>query len=124
MVISWFTRNSANTETPTHRDLTPLVLPLSPTDAMEQVREAVGSLPGWRVEPTGDPARLHLTRRTRLWGFVDDVKLRFLPAGPGCMIHAESCSRIGVGDLGQNRRNILELWDTVRQQISPGTGGR
>jgi uncharacterized protein (DUF1499 family) len=49
-----------------------------------------------------------------VFGFVDDVALRFVPAGPGTLVHAESKSRVGVGDLGQNRRNILELWDAIR----------
>ena len=119
-MLRWFTRNTADTETPSHRDLTPLVLPLSPADAMARVRAAVAALPRWRVEPGDDPVRLHLTRRTRLWRFVDDVTLRFLPAGPGCLIHAASRSRVGVGDLGQNRRNILELWAAVRSQASAG----
>jgi len=113
-LIRWFTRNWANTHEPTHRDLTPLVLPLPPDEAVERVKAAVGGLPNWTVESAPAAGELHLTRRTRLVGFVDDVKLRFLPAGPGCLIHAESKSRVGVGDFGQNRRNILELWTAIR----------
>jgi uncharacterized protein (DUF1499 family) len=112
-LLRWFTRNWANTQGPTHGDLAPLVLPLPPAEAREQVRAVVAIMPRWRVECEGD-GDLNLTRRTRLWRFVDDVRLRFLPAGPGCLIHAESRSRVGVGDLGQNRRNILELWDAIR----------
>jgi uncharacterized protein (DUF1499 family) len=112
-LLRWFTRNWANTQGPTHTDLAPLVLPLPPAEAREQVQSVVATMPRWRVEGMTD-GDLHLTRRTRLWRFVDDVRLRFLPAGPGCLIHAESRSRVGVGDLGQNRRNILELWDAIR----------
>jgi uncharacterized protein (DUF1499 family) len=113
-LICWFTKNWANTHEPTHRDLTPLVLPLPPDKAVERVKAAVGQLPNWKIESDPADGELHLTRRTRVMGFVDDVKLRFLPAGPGTLIHAESRSRVGKGDLGQNRRNILELWAAIR----------
>jgi uncharacterized protein (DUF1499 family) len=58
---------------------------------------------------------MHLTRTTRLLRFVDDVHLTFEP-GPGgtTRVHAQSQSRVGVGDFGQNRRNILELWQDLR----------
>ena len=113
-LIRWFTKNQASTDAATHSDLVPLVLPLDTEKAIEQVRAAVGGMPRWQVEAGGEPGKLHLTRRTRLWGFVDDIRLRFLPAGPGTLIHAESKSRVGIGDLGQNRRNILELWTALR----------
>ena len=113
-LIRWLTKNWANTHEPTHRDLTPLVLPLPPDEAVERVKAAAGTLPNWAVEPDPAAGELHLTRRTRLMAFVDDVRLRFRPAGPGTLIHAESRSRVGKGDLGQNRRNILELWTAIR----------
>ena len=115
-LFRWFTKNWANTQGPSHPDLAPLVLPLPPAEAVGRVKSAVAGLPHWRVESSDAAGELHLTRRTRLMKFVDDVKLRFLPAGPGCLIHAESKSRVGVGDFGQNRRNILELWDAIRAQ--------
>jgi uncharacterized protein (DUF1499 family) len=113
-LLRWFTKNWANTQGPSHPGLAPLVLPLPPTEAAEKVKAAVATLPHWRVEPSDSAGELHLTRRTRLIKFVDDVRLRFLPAGPGCLIHAESKSRVGTGDLGQNRRTILELWAAIR----------
>jgi uncharacterized protein (DUF1499 family) len=47
-------------------------------------------------------------------GFVDDVVITVESAGPGSICHAASKSRVGIGDLGQNRRNILELWAAIR----------
>jgi uncharacterized protein (DUF1499 family) len=113
-LLRWFTKNWANTSEPTHPDLTPLALPLPPADAVEKVRAVVGGMGRWRVEPASPPDTLHLTRRTRLFRFVDDVNLRFVPTESGCLVHAESRSRLGKGDLGQNRRNILELWAAIR----------
>jgi uncharacterized protein (DUF1499 family) len=112
-LFHWFTTNWANTTEPTHRDLAPVVVPLPPEEAVELVRKAVGTLPGWRVESEA-PGELKLTRRTRVFGFVDDVTVALKNAGPGTMIHAASKSRVGKGDLGQNRRNILELWAAIR----------
>lgn len=110
-LIRWFTRNQANTREPTPGGLAPLVIPGPPAAAVRLVEAAVRSLPRWRVE-SADAAggTMHLTRRTRVWRFVDDVRLALTPGAGGTVVHAESRSRVGVGDLGQNRRNILELW--------------
>ena len=112
-LLRWFTKNWANTTEPTHADLAPVVVPVPAEQAADLVRRAAGTLPHWRVESeaTGE---LKLTRRTRVVGFVDDVTVTLKPAGPGTMIHAASRSRVGKGDLGQNRRNILELFDAIR----------
>lgn len=113
-LLRWFTKNSANTSEPTHPDLTPLALPLPPADAIEKVKATVGTMSRWRVVGSDAPDALHITRRTRLFRFADDVRLRFIPTASGCLVHAESRSRVGKGDLGQNRRNILELWAAIR----------
>jgi uncharacterized protein (DUF1499 family) len=115
-LLRWFSKNWANTHEPTHTDLAPFVVPLSPEQAVELVKRAVDTqLSGrWRVE-SESPGELRLTRRTRVFRFVDDVIVTFKPAGPGTMIHAASKSRVGKGDLGQNRRNILELFAALRR---------
>ncbi|MBX9624755.1 MAG: DUF1499 domain-containing protein [Gemmataceae bacterium] len=112
-LFRWFTKNWATTDGPSHPDLAPLVLPLPPEAAVERVRSVVETLPRWRAESAG-PAELKLTRRTGVFRFVDDITLTFRPAGPGTLVHAASRSRLGKGDLGQNRRNILELWAAIR----------
>jgi len=117
-LIRWFTKNWANTHEPTHTDLTPLVVPLTLDPAIELVKKAVATLHHWQVEESPVSGELRLTRRTRTMRFVDDIVVTLKPAGPGTMIHAASKSRVGVGDLGQNRRNILELWEAIRHQQS------
>ena len=112
-MLRWFTRNWANTSGPSHRDLDPVTLPVAPPAALEVVKRAVATLPRWHVE-SESVHELRLTRRTRIVGFVDDVVVTILPAGQGSICHAASKSRVGVGDLGQNRRNILELWAAIR----------
>jgi uncharacterized protein (DUF1499 family) len=117
-LIRWFTKNWANTQEPTHADLTPLIVPQPLDAAIELVKKAVAALPHWQLEESPIPGELRLTRRTRTMRFVDDVVLTFKPAGPDTMIHAASRSRVGIGDLGQNRRNILELWRAISHELS------
>lgn len=112
-LLRWFTHNQAHTDGSTHPDLAPLVLPVPPQAAAERVRAAVATLPRWRVEG-GTAQGLHLTRRTRVIRFVDDIRVTLAADAGGTVVHAESKSRLGTGDLGQNRRNILELFRELR----------
>jgi uncharacterized protein (DUF1499 family) len=114
-LIRWFTKNRADTHEPTHNDLAPLVLPHDFDAAIDLLRRTVAAMPRWQVEDSPQPAELRLTRRTRAMRYVDDVVVTFQQHGSGTMIHAASRSRVGIGDLGQNRRNILELWSAVKE---------
>jgi Protein of unknown function (DUF1499) len=81
----------------------------APTNALppERVRQHLTRWLG-----TGElrhPAWLTLTRTTAILRFVDDVIVRLEPASTGCRLHAYSRSRVGAGDLGQTRRNVLAL---------------
>jgi uncharacterized protein (DUF1499 family) len=113
--LRWFTRNWADTDEPGDPTLAPLDLPLPPAEALSRVEAAVVTLPRWRVE-AADPAggTLRATRRTRLWGFIDDVTVRLEPLVGGTRVHARSQSRVGAADFGQNRRNLLELLGALR----------
>jgi uncharacterized protein (DUF1499 family) len=53
------------------------------------------------------------TRTTRIFRFVDDISVLLEPAVGGTAVAARSGSRIGRGDLGQNRRNLAELWEAL-----------
>jgi uncharacterized protein (DUF1499 family) len=111
-LLRWFTKNWANTTEPTHPDLSPLELPAPVPEAAARVKTAAGTIRGWSVHAETD-STLHLLRRTRVFRFVDDIKLTLEPTAAGTRVHAESRSRVGSGDLGQNRRNILELWKAI-----------
>jgi uncharacterized protein (DUF1499 family) len=52
---------------------------------------------------------LHVTRRTRVFRFVDDITIQLTEEAGGTRVDAESKSRFGKGDLGQNPRNLREL---------------
>ena len=95
--------------------------PLGPAELADKTIAAARELPRWKlVEPsaktTDESATvLHFVRTTGLMGFQDDIRVRIEPAaGGGSRLSAESRSRVGKGDLGQNPRNLRELLDKVR----------
>lgn len=81
------------------------------SDVARHTVAAVTPLPRWDVV-AGQSGVIWLTRRTRT-GFVDDIYLLLLPSGDSTVILARSASRVGRYDLGQNRRNLGELWDAL-----------
>jgi uncharacterized protein (DUF1499 family) len=109
------TRNWADTDEP-DGGLAPLELSVPVPEALARVEAAVRSLPRWRVEAVDPQAgTLWATRRTFLFRFVDDIHVRLEPTAGGTRVHARSQSRIGKADLGQNRRNLIELFAALRR---------
>ena len=89
----------------------PLDLPLPPAAALVRIEAAIKSLPRWRVETIDTAAgTITATRRTRIFRFTDDVAIRLETIPTGTRVHVRSKSRVGKSDLGQNRRNVLELF--------------
>lgn len=114
-LIRWLTTNWADTTIPDPPDLQPLELPLPSEAAIARIVQTIAGLPRWRVESTDPTGFIRATRRTPLWGFTDDITLRLEAVPTGTRLQARSQSRLGKGDLGQNRRNILELFRALRQ---------
>jgi uncharacterized protein (DUF1499 family) len=111
--MAWL-RNWHDTDEP-GADPGPLDLPLPPAEAVGRVESAVRSLPRWHVEAVDATAgTISATRRTRLFRFTDDVMIRLESTPTGTRVHARSQSRVGKGDLGQNRRNVMELLRALR----------
>jgi uncharacterized protein (DUF1499 family) len=114
--MAWL-RNWHDTDEP-GADPGPLDLPLPPADALARVEAAVRGLPRWRVEVIdGASHTLTATRRTRLFRFTDDVTIRLEPVAGGTRLHVRSQARVGATDLGQNRRNVSELFAAVRGSL-------
>jgi len=106
----WFTRNWADTDEVSSA-VAPIDLPVSMSEAMDVLQNAIRALPRWQVESVDAAAgTLHATRRSRLWRFTDDISIRLEATGTGTRVHARSQARVGKADLGQNRRNLLELF--------------
>lgn len=71
--------------------------------------EAVAlTMPGWQNCTTPEPFVLACEAVTPKLGFVDDVTLWTIPAGPGMtQLKMRSASRKGKGDMGANAKRIL-----------------
>jgi uncharacterized protein (DUF1499 family) len=116
------TTNFAATDDQSPDDrMRPLRTSLDPAALADRIEVAVRTLANWKLESrTSDDGRpnLHYVRSTRLMRFKDDIHVRIEPllAG-GSVLHADSRSRVGKGDLGQNPRNLRELLAAVRQSI-------
>jgi len=113
----WFLtiRNWAATDEPGDSELSDIVLPLPPDEALSLVEHVASGLPRWRVESSDRTAgTVHLTRGTRVFGFVDDVRLTLEAVAGGTRLRGRSQSRIGFTDLGQNRRNLRQLVAALR----------
>lgn len=85
-----------------------------------KVIRAVETIANWKVESTTQEATrtiIHATRKTKLIGFTDDIRIYLNEADGGVLITATSQSRIGKGDLGQNPRNLRELMKSVRAEF-------
>jgi uncharacterized protein (DUF1499 family) len=97
------------------RALRPVMLAMEPGAAVEWAAGVIAGLPRWAVVAVDGSGRtLHATHTTRIWRFVDDVHIRFEPAGGCTVIRAASQSRVGKGDLGQNGRNLKMLTTALR----------
>lgn len=106
--------------------LRPLEVDASPAAVRAVTRAFAETQAAWTVAeedkplPSDSPIRtpaseasattIHLVRTTGLMGYRDDIWLVIEPTDDGgARLHADSRSRVGKGDLGQNPRNLREL---------------
>ena len=108
-----FTRNhAAISPEATDESLRPLASTLSTADLVEAARRAAGRIRTW--EHIGDAAEGNTTlvlfeRTSRIWRFKDDIIIVIENLGTERMVSGKSASRIGIGDLGQNPRNLRRI---------------
>ena len=103
----------------------PVLRPVRIDQPLEQVVEAVravaNDLRGWEfVDQRWDDegTLLHFVRITPVFRFRDDITIRIVAASRGgSEVHAHSASRLGMGDLGQNPRNLKELLVPLREVL-------
>ncbi len=114
-----FTTNVATTSEST--DLKPLRLAISADEAAERLKQRIANLRHWTwVDQTQSPegvVNVTLVRQTTLFRFKDDVQVSISPevdSAPSVVLNVTSRSRVGKGDLGQNPRNIQELFAAMR----------
>jgi uncharacterized protein (DUF1499 family) len=113
-----FTRNSAEIS-PDAEDpgLRPLVTRLSTDDAIEACVRAAGRIRTWEhigEAGEGNVSLILFVRTSRVWKFKDDIIIVIENLGSKRMISGKSASRIGIGDLGQNPRNLKRFMAELR----------
>ncbi|ELR25254.1 uncharacterized protein ACA1_290180 [Acanthamoeba castellanii str. Neff] len=57
------------------------------------------------------------THSTKVFKFVDDLAFTFATVDGKTVVHTLSISRIGQGDMFQNRKNISIIMDTVNARM-------
>lgn len=122
-VDDWSRDLSTNVAETDPKSPDPLLQPLKrpgTLDCAKQVLEKeIGQIPRWTlgsIDGSGEEVILHATRKTPLWGFVDDIRVTIAQVEPEqIQISVYSKSRLGKGDLGQNPRNIKELTSRLQE---------
>ena len=113
--------HAATSDTAADEELRPVVASLPPPDATMVVEKAARELPHWTLKGNSsgaDVTTLTFVRTTPWLKFKDDITVRVERHDVDSVIHAESRSRIGKGDLGQNPRNLKELLRSVRARLA------
>jgi uncharacterized protein (DUF1499 family) len=115
--------NVATTEDSPLPELAPRRYSLSGEQTLKAIRHALAEL-NW-VESPRDAERneIHAVVTTPLWRFKDDLRIWVEEEEGASVIHACSRSRIGRGDLGANRRHLLDLFATI-DRITASEQGR
>lgn len=80
-------------------------------------RRAIHSLKRWEVEASSNGG-VRAVRSTRILKFKDDVAIKISGIGEASHATLESASRVGKSDLGQNRRNLRELFAAVEGELA------
>jgi uncharacterized protein (DUF1499 family) len=100
--------------------LRPIRSDLSPVELGERATAAARTLPRWELagrEQIDGTVQIHFVRTTGVMRYKDDIRVSIKPADSGSLLSAESRSRVGRGDLGQNPRNLRELLGAIRRGL-------
>lgn len=104
--------NCVSSESEDHRhSVAPMQLLGDSASQWKAIQDVVGRLPRSRIIKATD-RYLHVTLKSRVLGFVDDLELKLDPQTK--MISIRSASRSGYFDFGVNRRRV----ENLRQQLT------
>lgn len=108
------------------KTLRPILTQHSVSEVETAVERWVDSQSTWAIHadsattaPENSLGQLHLTRTTPVLRFVDDIEVRIAKQSnpQQTVLTAQSQSRIGKGDLGQNPRNLRILRKGVLEEL-------
>ncbi|OMH25977.1 hypothetical protein BGP75_25345 [Motiliproteus sp. MSK22-1] len=100
---------SSEEGTDTEHSIKPLLL-TDNTNSLDQVRAAIGTMGGVVVKM--DESYLAATFTSSVFGFVDDLEVRF-DRTKG-VFHVRSASRVGHSDMGVNRKRVETLRELLQ----------
>jgi uncharacterized protein (DUF1499 family) len=92
--------------------LRPPLVSGTPTEVAERIVRWVGQTGRWQLvsqQKIDQGVEMKLTRTTSIMRFTDDIDVVLRAESDSTRVQAQSQSRIGKGDLGQNPRNLKEL---------------
>ncbi len=87
-----------------------------PEALLVAVLGVIERLSRWEVASRNE-REVTAVRTTRFFRFKDDVTVVVEAAQSGSQAEFTSASRVGKGDLGQNPRNLEELFDGLNREI-------
>ncbi|MFG0267074.1 MAG: DUF1499 domain-containing protein [Rhodopirellula sp. JB055] len=120
----WTNNHAKWDDSATDPEMRPMRLHQPIAEVRQELETWVESEPIWQLESIADDSvdapvavqtqAIHLTRRTKWLRFVDDVHVQLTEEVSSAgevitRVDAESQSRVGKGDLGQNPRNLKHL---------------
>lgn len=85
------------------------------------VEETVGELPGWTLTGSSE-TEVRASRKSRFPGLAYEVTVCLTPSPAGAYtntrVEFRSASRVGLPELGQNRRNLDELTAEIYRKLT------
>jgi uncharacterized protein (DUF1499 family) len=112
--VRWlYTNVAATSADDPDPELRPVLLSISIEEGKEKISQSLCVLPRWTTS-NWEGHTLHATHSTQTMNFIDDVTVTVTPTKSGILVNATSASRVGIGDLGQNERNIKELLNALK----------
>ena len=123
LLRAWPILNVVETgKTPEYPDIQPRTYRAAADRVYDAVLHAVHRLPRWSLvgyQPETSEVQAEAT--SRLFKFVDDVKIRVVNHGDIVAVEVRSASRVGRGDFGQNARNIRTFFRALDEEMQgPG----
>ncbi len=115
--LDWLFKNRIETS-PDHSDysLRTRFFPFEQVEMADAVDLAIDAIPNWRIT-SRDTTSIKAERSTGVFGFVDDITITTVAHKAGSSIDVVSASRVGKGDLGQNKRNVIELFGAIGVEL-------
>lgn len=106
-------------KTAEYPEVQPQYYTADPARVFDEVRGSVMEMEAWSVATEDrNQGTLSAVRNTRFDLFQDDVEIRVEAVTEfATSVNVVSKSRVGKGDLGQNARNIEELFAELNQRL-------